>query len=84
MTYLEFGDKYCLPCGIQRCYGVHDEVCREGCAHYRREFLHETEKKMKFVTCHVCKGTGVYSQYEQCPTCCGFGTVIVYEENENG
>ena len=83
MTYAEFMNTYCLLCGTQRCTGPYDEVCREGCKHYRREILKEKEQQPKFVTCHVCKGTGVYSMYEQCPTCRGFGTVIVYEEEEN-
>ena len=83
MTYEEFINKYCLLCGTQRCHGVYDEICREGCTDYRREFLKEKEKQVKFVTCHVCKGTGLYSMYEQCPICCGFGTVIIYEEQEN-
>ena len=82
MTYEEFMNKYCVLCGTQRCTGIYDKICREGCTDYRREFLNEKEKQAKFVTCHVCKGTGVYSSYDQCPTCCGFGTVIIYEEEE--
>ena len=38
---------------------------------------------MKFEPCKVCNGSGVAKNYKQCPTCCGFGTVIVYEEKEN-
>ena len=82
MTYEEFENKYCHFCGTQRCMGIYDEVCREGCAHYKRECLGEKENRMKCATCHVCNGSGVYSKYEQCPRCCGFGTIIIYGDNE--
>lgn len=36
----------------------------------------------KFVTCKVCSGSGVDSNSNQCQTCCGFGTVIIYKEKE--
>ena len=78
----EFIKTYCLVCGTQLCTGPYDELS-DGCEHYKREFLQNAKKQTKFITCHVCKGSGVYSQYEQCPICRGFGTVIIYEENEN-
>lgn len=84
MTYEEFANKYCHLCGTQRCHGIYDEVCREGCVHYRREFLKEPEKQINFVTCQNCNGSGVApNSTAPCKTCCGFGTVIVYEENEH-
>lgn len=38
MNKKEFEEKYCIPCGTQRCEGV-DSVYAEGCYHYGREFL---------------------------------------------
>jgi len=29
-------EKYCRFCGTQRCHGMFDEVCREGCEHYQK------------------------------------------------
>ena len=31
----EFHKKYCETCGSQQCYGVYDELCREGCKIWR-------------------------------------------------
>lgn len=53
MTFEEFGKKYCSGCGTQRCHGIYDEVCREGCWHYRKEFLGEdlfTEEKQRIAS----------------------------------
>lgn len=41
MTFEEFNEKYCMPCGTQRCGGIYDEVWREGCPRYREEILGE-------------------------------------------
>ena len=29
-------EEYCRFCGTQRCHGMFDEVCREGCEHYQK------------------------------------------------
>lgn len=33
-----FYKENCEPCGTQRCLGVYDEVWREGCKLYKKEF----------------------------------------------
>ena len=77
MTYIEFMNKYCLLCGNRCCTDIYDKINREGCDHYQREFGY------KFVTCKVCNGSGVDPNHNQCRTCYGFGTVIIYEEQED-
>ena len=49
--------KYCQFCGTQRCHGMFDEVCREGCEHYQKangtyeEPVHPTvSEKMDYAT----------------------------------
>ena len=83
MTYEEFMNEYCLLCGTQRCASVYDEFYREGCKHYRREFMGEQEQKMEFEKCKICKGSGVDPNGGQCKTCYGFGTVAINKEKEN-
>ena len=40
--------------------------------------------QVNFVTCQNCNGSGVTpNSTAPCKNCCGFGTVIVYEENEH-
>ena len=39
MTLPDFYDKYCTMCGTNRCGGVYDVVWREGCEHFKKEFL---------------------------------------------
>lgn len=51
MTLSEFSDKYCSLCGSQLCGGVKDIEEREGCPHYRKVFMNETEQENK----HKCK-----------------------------
>lgn len=34
-TLDEFNEKYCKECGTQQCYGVYDELWREGCKIWR-------------------------------------------------
>jgi hypothetical protein len=36
-----------------------------------------------FEACSVCNRTGVAEHYTQCKICCGFGTVIIYEERKD-
>ena len=76
----EFINTYCRVCGSQLCSGPYDELT-EGCEHYQREFVRKYNKE--FITCKVCNGSGADPNGNQCKTCCGFGTVIIYEEQEN-
>ena len=82
MNYVEFMNTYCLLCGTQRCGGVYDEFYREGCKHYRREFIGEQERQIEFETCKICNRSGVDPNGAQCQTCYGFGTVAIYKEND--
>ena len=57
-----------------------DEAYREGV-----EWVVLTYKYSDFVTCGVCKGTGVVSYQERCSACMGYGEVICdYCEGQGG